>query len=161
MTFKTSLDKTAQVITIGVAILFAAIIFGQYKIITDQENSTPIYTTAACVLIYGICYAFRTVNYVLTNEELIIERPIKNVWIKRSDIKSVELIDNKIIRRSIRTFGNGGLFGYYGKFANFKMGSMTWYATRRDRTVLVTTTGNKKIILTPDEPEQFVASFNM
>jgi len=40
------------------------------------------------------------------------------------------------------------------------MGPMTWYATRRRNAVLVTTPGGKKIIITPDEPEGFVATFN-
>ena len=37
---------------------------------------------------------------------------------------------------------------------------MTWYATRQDRTVLVETVDGKKIIITPDEAEKFVADFN-
>ena len=37
---------------------------------------------------------------------------------------------------------------------------MTWYATRRNNAVLVTTIYNKKIILTPNEPEKFVIEFN-
>ena len=57
-------------------------------------------------------------------------------------------------------FGVGGLFGYYGNFVNSTLGSMTWYATRRDKAVLITTLENKKIIVTPDSPEEFVASFN-
>ena len=60
----------------------------------------------------------------------------------------------------IRTFGVGGLFGYYGQFYNSKIGSMTWYATRQNNTVLVRTIDNKNIVLTPDEPEKFVANFD-
>ncbi len=67
------------------------------------------------------------------------------------------MLDKEKIGWAIRTFGVGSLFGYYGKFANTKLGSMTWYATRKDKTVLVRTIDNKKIILTPDEPEKFVA----
>jgi hypothetical protein len=50
----------------------------------------------------------------------------------------------------------GGLFGYYGNFVNFSLGRMTWYATRRDKPVLVKTTDNRKIIVTPDDPDTFV-----
>jgi hypothetical protein len=70
-------------------------------------------------------------------------------------------LDKEKIGWAIRTFGVGGLFGYYGKFANTKLGSMTWYATRKDRAILVRTIDNKKIILTPDEPEKFVADFTV
>ncbi len=37
---------------------------------------------------------------------------------------------------------------------------MTWYATRRNKAVLVQTIGDKKIFITPNDPEQFVADFN-
>ncbi|RYY97680.1 MAG: hypothetical protein EOO11_10230 [Chitinophagaceae bacterium] len=46
----------------------------------------------------------------------------------------------------------GGLFGYYGRFANRALGSMTWYATRRDGGLLIHLGGGKKILITPDDP---------
>ncbi len=160
MTYKTSLDKTAIVITIAVTILFAVIIGGQYSIIKDAGRAVPIYTTTVCLLIYFLAFAFRPVNYVVTKDELIVRRPLLNVHIKRADIKSVELIDKNKIRGSIRTFGVGGLFGYYGRFANFSLGRMTWYATRRDKPVLVKTTDDKKIIFTPNDPGKFVTELS-
>jgi hypothetical protein len=159
MTYKTSLDNLAKGITIGVTILFAIIIVGQYSIIKDAGRAVPIYTTVALLLIYFIAFAFRPINYNLTNDKLIIHRLFMDVKIDRANIKSVELIDKEKIGWSLRTFGVGGLFGYFGNFANIKMGRMTWYATRKDRTVMVLTSNNKKIILTPDDPAKFVADF--
>jgi hypothetical protein len=92
----------------------------------------------------------------VTEDEIIVRRPLLNVHIKRVDIKSVELIDKNKIRGSIRIFGVGGLFGYYGRFANFSLGRMTWYATRRDKPVLVKTIDDKKIIFTPNDPDKFL-----
>lgn len=159
MTYKTSLDSLSKIVTIGVTVLFAVIIVGQYSIIKDAGRTTPIYTTVALLLIYFIAFAFRPINYEVLTDKLIIHRTLSNVNIDRNQIASVELLDKEKIKWSIRTFGVGGLFGYYGKFANAKIGSMTWYATRRNKTVLVKTITNKKIILTPDEPEKFVANF--
>jgi hypothetical protein len=160
MTYKTSLDKTAITITISVTILFAVIIGGQYSIIKDAGRAIPMYTTAACLLIYFIAFAFRPINYVVTKEEIVVRRPILNVHIKRADIKSAELIERNKITGSIRTFGVGGLFGYYGNFANFSLGRMTWYATRKDKPVLVKTINDKKIIFTPNDPDKFVSEIN-
>lgn len=160
MRYKTSLDNLAKGITIGVTILFAFIIVGQYSIIKDSGRAVPIYTTVALLLIYFIAFAFRPINYNLTLDKLIIHRLFMDVKIERNSIKSMELIDKEKISWSIRTFGVGGLFGYYGKFANTKLGSMTWYATRKDRMVLVRTIDNRKIILTPDNPDKFIADFN-
>lgn len=160
MTYKTSLDNLAKGITIGVIILFTIIIVGQYLIIKDEGKAIPIYTTVALLLIYFIAFVFRPKNYSIMADKIIIHRLFANVIIDRNHIKSVELLDKNKISSAFRTFGVGGLFGYYGNFSNSKLGNMTWYATRKDRTVLVQTNDNKKIILTPNDPEKFVADFN-
>lgn len=159
MTHKTSMDKTAKVITILVTILFVGIIIGQYSIITNEGQSGPFYTTTACLLIYFIAFASRPINYVVTKDELIIRRLFLNVRIKRIDIRSVEILDRGKIRGSIWLFGVCGLFGYTGRFANLSLGGMTWYITRRSRPVLVQTTENKRIIISPDDPGKFIADF--
>ena len=160
MTYKTSLDNWAKGITIGFTLLFISIIFGQFAILEKSEKGISIIIIIILITLYLITFALRPVSYSLTTEFLIIDRLIKNVKIDRKTIKLVEVLDKESLSWSIRTFGVGGLFGYFGKFANTKLGSMTWYATRRDRTVLVQTIDNKKIILTPDEPEIFVNDFN-
>lgn len=157
MTYKTSLDNLAKGITIGVTILFVAILIGQFLIIKDTGWAVPIITTVTLFLIYFISFAFSPINYEVSAQHLSIHRLLIDVHIDRNQIKSVEQLDKEQLAWVIRTFGVGGLFGYYGKFANSKLGSMTWYATRRDKTVLIETMNNKKIILTPDEPEKFVA----
>lgn len=52
---------------------------------------------------------------------------------------------------SIRLFGVGGLFGYYGKYYNFKMGHMTLYTTQKRNRILMTMITGKKIIISPDD----------
>jgi hypothetical protein len=159
MTYTTSLDKTAKAITIGVTILFALIIAGQYPIIKEAGGVIPVCTIVALVFIYFIVFISRPVKYMVTADTLIIQRLITDVKINHNQIKSVTLLQKDALGASIRTFGVGGLFGYYGRFSNLTLGNMTWYATRRDKAVLVMTTNNKKIIVTPDKPEEFVAEF--
>jgi hypothetical protein len=134
---------------------------GQYSIIKYAGQTIPIYTTVALLLFYFIAFAFRPIEYDLTTDKLIIRRLAGDVKINRTQIKSVELLEKDKIGLAIRTFGVGGLFGYYGKFASSQLGNMTWYATRKDRIVLVRTIDNKKIILTPNEPDKFVIDFNV
>jgi hypothetical protein len=157
MTYKTSLDGTAKIITAGATVLFAIFIFGQNTLI--RQDNVSIYTSIVLILIYGLAFALRPINYELSGDSLIIHRLFRDVKIDRINIRCVELADKKKTSRAVRIFGVGGLFGYFGKFANSKLGFMTWYATRRDRTVLIETMDNKKIIVTPNEPEKFVSSF--
>ena len=160
MTYKTSLDDLAKVITIIITILFAGIIVGQFSLIKDEGKSVPTFTTILLSLIYFGTFSFRPISYKLTDDKLIIHRPLFDIKIKRTEIKNVEQLDKEKLSWAMRIFGVGGLFGYSGKFINTKLGSMTWYATRRNNAVLVTTIYNKKIVLTPNEPEKFVTEFN-
>jgi hypothetical protein len=161
MTYKTSLDNLAKLVTIVVSIVFAVIIVIQFSLINDEVQFVPIFTTILFLIIYFGTFFFRPVSYILTPDQLIIHRPLSNIKILRTDIKTVEHIDKNDLKWSIRIFGVGGLFGYWGKFRNKKMGTMTWYATRRNNVVLVRTIHQKKIILTPNEPEKFVTAFNL
>jgi len=161
MTYSASLDNLAKGVTIGITVLFAGIIIGQFSIIKETDSTIPIYTLATLLIIYLGAFLFRPIDYSLSHDGITIRRLIKDVKIAREQIVSVEVINSNKIEGSIRTFGVGGLFGYYGKFANFELGSTTWYATRRQKTVLIKTINNKKIILTPDEPEKFVADFGL
>lgn len=75
-----------------------------------------------------------------------------------STITNVRLLSREGMKFTIRTFGVGGLFGYWGMFSNSRIGRFRMFATRRDRTVLIETTEGKKIVITPDEPEVFVGT---
>ncbi len=158
-TFKTSLDINAYLITIGVALLFIMIIAVQFS---HWENSGAVkyFLVALLCLIYFIAYLYMPLDYKITNEELIIHRLFKSIHIPRKNIVSAESVDKEMISWSLRTMGVGGLFGYYGRFMNYRIGNMIWYATRKDRAVLIRTVGDEKIILTPDEPEQFLVALN-
>lgn len=160
MTYKASLDVQAKFITIIITVLFAAIIAGEFSALKGVNPLIPILTAIFLILIYLIVFALRPISYTLTPETLTIHRLFKDVAIDRANIAKTELLAKDQTSWSVRTFGVGGLFGYFGKFANSKLGSMTWYATRKDRMVLVLSTNNKKIIITPDDEQGFVASMN-
>jgi hypothetical protein len=158
MKFAASLDKTVVVVTVLVTVLFAAIVGGQYAFITDAGRADPIYTTVGCLVIYGLAFALRPAGYVVTKKEVLVSRPLLNVHLKRTDIRRVVVLPAQDLSASIRLFGVGGLFGYYGNYTNTTLGRTTWYATRRDTPVLVETTDNKKYILTPNDPAGFVGA---
>ena len=160
MTYKASWDNLTKIVTIGVTILFLGI-FGSL-FISDEKPDAGSSVVIGVILLgtYLISYGFRPINYVVANGKLIIRRPFKEVVIEKSNIKSVEILEDERLRWTIRTFGVGGFFGYFGKFYNSKIGHMTWYATRRSKAVLLKTIHNKNIIVTPDEAADFVKQFD-
>jgi hypothetical protein len=149
MIYKASLDKTALLITSLVTLMFGALIVFNFIL--------PL--AKFLIIIYLICMALKPLSYEITKDELIIRRLIKSVRMNRADIKSLELIEKATLSGTIRTFGVGGLFGWYGKFANSQLGNMTWYLTRRDKPVLILKKDSKKILISPDQAEAFVREF--
>lgn len=159
MKFKASMDKTTTILTATISVLFIVIIIFQFLTIYNTSKWVVLITYSFLIILYLIVVLFKPRYYNLNYEELIINRFIGNVSIRKSGIKSVEIIDKEKLKGSIRTFGVGGLFGYFGKFYNSTFGAMTWYATKRSNYILIKTTSNKKIIITPNNPEDFVKEF--
>ena len=156
MKFKASLDTPAILVTALVFVIFAICIGIQLTLTNSGNSGISLLVTIILSATYAGAFLFRPLGYEISPDAVIIQRPVKNVQIPLHSVAGVELISRDQLRYTIRTFGVGGLFGYYGRFANRTIGSMTWYATRRDRNVLLTLGNGQKILLTPDEPEQFI-----
>lgn len=159
MIFKTTLDNEAKFTIVGVALLFFVIIAIGLLSSKDESEKT-ILLAIILILIYGFSYAFSPKMYEITEDSIIVKRPYRDMVLKLSQIKSISRIDDEQLRYTVRTFGVGGLFGYFGKFWNKELGMMTWYATRKNKVIMLITTKDNKIILTPNEPEKFIAECN-
>jgi hypothetical protein len=96
---------------------------------------------------------YRPIKYIIDKDKLVIKRPFKDLTLDIKKIKDAFLTKKESMRWTIRTFGNGGLFGYFGQFNNETFGDMTWYATKRNNYTIIETIDNEKIILTPDDTE--------
>lgn len=161
MKFKTTLDNLAKGVTAFVTILFASVIVAQLFMLSEAFNYTSVITMIVMIVIYLIVFLYRPISYEITESMVCINRPLLDIKIQINDIKSVEILEDSRLRGVVRLFGVGGLFGYWGKFYSSKIGTMTWYATRRDQAILITTTEDKKIVLTPDDPEIFVSTCSL
>lgn len=82
----------------------------------------------------------------ITDKEIIV----KQVWGQLVfDYKKVEItsISKEKLRKSIRTFGNGGLFGYGGSFYNYELGHYRMYVTQMKDLAIITDTRGKKTVI--------------
>jgi hypothetical protein len=157
MKYTASMDTPVVIITTCTTILFAAVIVVQY---TVQETVMPSIISLLLAGIYLFIFLLKPVYYFVDSHQLVIHRLLNNVVIERSRISTVSLLDIKEIRGSVRTFGVGGLFGYFGRFYRYGIGSMTWYATRRNHLVLIVTHDGQKIIVTPDDTATFISELS-
>jgi hypothetical protein len=156
MEYKASFDTLTKVLTLGVIILFAYIGLKSVKALLVAEGDTTtilIHSVVIFVLLATlvVSYLFSTQNYLIDNNELVIKRPISERRISIADIEEIRLVGEADMTGTIRTFGNGGLFGYYGKYYNKTFGSMTLYTTQRANRVFIRTNSGSKIIISPDD----------
>ena len=59
---------------------------------------------------------------IIQNGLLIITPPIGRTVIEKSQVVKIEAIERSDLRGSIRLFGSGGFFGWFGIFRNSKFG---------------------------------------
>jgi Bacterial PH domain len=158
MIYKASLDTAAKIITCSIILLLLGTFF-TFLITVGNENKiiSPI-IGISFTLILVLSYIFAPRKYSISKDILIIHRPIYNIEIPKKEIKSA--IENTSKAISIRTFGVGGLFGYFGSFHSFDLGGTTWYATKRKNQVIIERTNGQKIILSPDDISGFLDEFN-
>lgn len=158
MKFTTSLDRLATIVTWGVSLLFITIIGVQVKELIHEFSTLSLIVIIMLLLVYLFTFLLRPLHYTITDTTLIIQRPLSSKKIARADIEALELFINGELNWAIRTFGVGGLFGYFGRFFKGSIGSMTWYATRRNKAVLIRTKKGDRIVVTPDDYEGFVTA---
>ncbi|MDT8286335.1 MAG: PH domain-containing protein [Elusimicrobiales bacterium] len=120
----------------------AAVNFGGWAILT-----------LAAALLWS-CWALAPRGFIAEPGLVTVDRPLMPVRIALRPGTIVEAAGAGLFDGSLRTMGNGGLFGYYGNFWKKGVGKYLLYATRSDRLVLVD--NGKKYFLTPDEPELFI-----
>ncbi|MBK9105092.1 MAG: hypothetical protein IPL92_11135 [Saprospiraceae bacterium] len=156
MDYKASLDTLAKVMTAGVFVLFFGIGLMSVYAIRDAAGDRTTLLIHGGVLVMFVAiflgsWLYAPQSYTLDTTALSINRPIGKVVINRSSIKEARLIGEGELKSTIRTFGNGGLFGYYGKYYNATIGHMTWYLTQPKNRILIVTTEGKKIVISPDD----------
>lgn len=156
MEYKASLDTLAKIISAGTVILFLFIGYKSVQVLIISKGDPTAILIHGGVLLFLIAvilggYLFAPQTYTVDGTDLTIVRPMNNKKIKLTDITEIRTIAEGEMTGTIRTFGNGGLFGYYGKYYNSKIGNMTFYATQRKNQILIQTIQGHKIIITPDD----------
>lgn len=155
MKYTASIDKPTKIITIAITVLFAGIGILELLTFSPEAKIGAFISIAIMLAIYWGTYVYRVTGYTLTASKLTIHRPISDVTYSRQTIESVRIVTKEQLKFTIRTFGVGGFWGYFGKFYNSVYGKMTWYVTRRDQLVLIKTEKNT-ILLSPDDIDSFI-----
>ena len=107
------------------------------------------------VTLLSVSALFAIRGYALGSEALIVERPGWSSKIDLSGLVSAEA-DPAAMDKSIRTFGNGGMFCIAGVFHNTKLGSYRAFATDPKRAVVLRFP-KRTVVVTPADQQAFAA----
>jgi len=114
-----------------------------------------IFSVIMAIVFISFGVFFGVYGYSLQPQELRIIRLGWSKDIPYNDIVNIEYSPDAMMG-SLRKFGIGGFFSYYGMFKNRVLGDYKAYATHRKNTVVITIKSGKKIVVTPSDPERFV-----
>ncbi len=150
MRYRASLDTTAKLLTSAVILLMLFVLYRSFFVL-QTSLAIKLVVALACWIILFLGWAYSISAYEVDNENIIIYKQYGKVVIPLSDVKSVRTVNKKELGTLIRTWGSGGLFGYYGNFRSTRMGKLKLYTTQRKNLVLVTTLDEDHILLSPDD----------
>ena len=149
MKSSSSLDTSAKIIS---AFILVIMVFIAYPLFTAGGSMGALLGSAIEIILLVtivFCYLYAPQHYSLSGDVLIIHRIIKNKEIKLNGLKAIHYFPNIEKGLTLRTFGNGGLFGYFGYFTNKATGSFRMYSTKgKDFHIL--DFGKEKIGISPD-----------
>ena len=136
--------KTVKVVTGGIAILFLVI----------GVAIPPIgkYLLGGTLLVTAM---FAPRGYGFEEGHLVVHRRgWRAARIPLRDLTAVRVAPN-ISSRSIRTFGNGGLFGFTGWFHNSALGRYRAWITDPGRSVALEFDGRPTVVVSPSRTNLF------
>jgi len=105
-----------------------------------------------------IWLVMRPTAFVVAPDGLVIEWPVRRRLIEAAAITGARVIDANERRRELGRVvrvGAGGLGGGFG-LARTSRGMLELWVSRTDWMVLVECRGRRSLLLTPEDPEQFV-----
>lgn len=147
-TFVAPWGRAITLISLGISALLVAVAW----LAAMQEEATWVAVLPIAILLGAA--AFAILGYRVEADAVIIRRPGWTTRLPLSGLVEVEAMPGAM-KRSLRTFGNGGLFGFSGRYRNRRLGAYRAWVTDRRRMVVLRFL-ERTIVLSPDDPQAFV-----
>lgn len=144
-------------ITVGISGLLLSMAFFMGSSFSDAPWYGLVSLLGLLLGIPLISALFMILGYTITDEEIIVKHP---GWQRRFPLAMVTAVevDPNAMSASLRTWGNGGLFSFSGRFRNSHLGPYRAYATDRNNAVVLYFGKAAPVVLTPENPLDFAAT---
>lgn len=138
-------------VVVGLAGWLAAQDLGPRGPLPAPVRLVPLLLGAIAVL----AWALAPRGFTVEAGRVRVERRLRPVEIPLREVRLAEMLPDGALGGSVRLWGAGGVFGYYGRFWSRPLGQYRLYATRAAGLVrLVTPVGT--FVLSPEPPGRFV-----
>ena len=156
MKYAASADRSVKLITVFCLVIIGAVLISSVKSLSKAIiGSLPFFMHLLIIFVLLatplLCYVLSVKHYRFDNNILHISRMINSFAISTKDMKEIRLLTEADSRGMIRTFGVGGLFGYFGRFYTRSLGTVYLYTSQQKNRILITTKKGLKIIISPDD----------
>jgi hypothetical protein len=137
-----------------VLVLLAGIAVLGMLIVPRQLPTVRLLAVLGPVVLVALTLPFMVLGYSLTRTSIEIERL---GWVTSLPIATLAKVegDAEAMQRSLRLFGNGGLFAITGLYWSRRLGRYRAFATDPSRAVVLRYP-RRTVVLTPDDPQRFI-----
>ncbi|MET6997458.1 PH domain-containing protein [Chitinophaga defluvii] len=155
MRFNTRNDLPCTLIT-NIIILVSLLLLG-FGIYDRAGGGKAAFVSLAILIpLIFVTWGLHPQFYEVTRAAIRIKRPFKSIYIPLDEVTLVKPLEKGETGVLLRSFGVGGLFGYFGLFTSSKLGGLELWCTNTTDLVLIQY-GKKKVVISPEEPGRFVA----
>ncbi|MFM7015747.1 MAG: PH domain-containing protein [Bacteroidota bacterium] len=144
---KIKFNLATKVLSVAVMLIPVTLIV-THRLVIKDDIILPDVIGVLLFAAFFITWMLHPTSYEITSDELLIHRPKGPIKIALSDIKTIEKTDAGL---SIRLFGSGGLFGYFGYFSSKKLGKHYRYTGNNEDLVCITCSTKKYLLSIYDQ----------
>ena len=112
------------------------------------------WTIIFLVGILAVAALFAIRGFSITQDAIVVHRLLWNTRVPLAELKWAKFVPNAT-EKSIRTFGNGGLFSFSGFYHNKTLGTYRAWITDSKQTVVLAFP-KRTVVISPVPPDDFV-----
>lgn len=146
--------KMASLVAVAILVAIGATTWGTLPRGSRALGAIANFILFVPPLVVAGALLFVVRGYEIEGRSLGVRRLL---WVTHVPLEGLQRAwhDPEAMQRSIRVFGNGGLFSITGLFRNRSLGSYRAFVTRPDRAVVLRTAA-RVVVISPAEPRAFL-----
>lgn len=130
--------------------LLLPLIVGAIGFLEEQGWLPLVIVLVVLVPLFIVTWLHSPQTLMIDRNALTIGRRVQPVVISLGDIRRVERVESKVVRRAMRKMGNGGLWAYTGRYYHREVGNYQLFATEMRNLLLIETDKHKYVISSVD-----------